>query len=83
VAVHLQGHRVVDARIALGGVATRPWRATEAERSLLGLPLTRVAARRAADIAFQGARPLSHNAFKVALGIETVTDALMLAKDRS
>ena len=83
VAVHLQGHRVVDARIALGGVATRPWRAIEAERSLVGLPLTRAAARRAAELAFQGARPLAHNAFKVALGIETVTDALMLAKDRS
>jgi len=83
VAVHLRGNRVTDARIALGGVATRPWRATEAERSLVGLPLTRVAARHAAELAFQGARPLSHNAFKVALGIETVTDALMLAKDRS
>lgn len=83
VAVHLQGHRVADARIALGGVATRPWRATEAERSLLGLPLTRAAARRAAELAFAGAAPLEHNAFKVALGIETVTDALMLAKDRS
>lgn len=83
VAVHLQGQRVADARIALGGVATRPWRATEAERSLLGLPLTRAAARRAAELAFAGAQPLEHNAFKVALGIETVTDALMLAKDRS
>jgi xanthine dehydrogenase YagS FAD-binding subunit len=83
VAVHLQGQRVADARIALGGVATRPWRATEAERSLVGKPLTRVAARQAAELAFQGARPLEHNGFKVALGIETVTDALMLAKDRS
>jgi xanthine dehydrogenase YagS FAD-binding subunit len=83
VAVHLQGQRVADARIALGGVATRPWRATEAERSLVGKPLTRVAARQAAELAFQGAQPLDHNGFKVALGIETVTDALMLAKDRS
>lgn len=83
VAVHLQGHRVADARIALGGVATRPWRATEAERSLVGRPLTRAAARQAAELAFRGAQPLDHNAFKVALGIETVTDALMLAKDRS
>jgi xanthine dehydrogenase YagS FAD-binding subunit len=83
VAVHLQGNRVADARIALGGVATRPWRATEAERSLVGRPLTRAAARQAAALAFAHAQPLSHNAFKVALGIETVTDALMLAKDRS
>ncbi len=83
VAVHLEGNRVADARIALGGVATRPWRATEAERSLIGVPLTRAGARRAGELAFREAQPLSHNAFKVALGIETVTDALMLAKDRS
>jgi xanthine dehydrogenase YagS FAD-binding subunit len=83
VAVQLQGNRVADARIALGGVATRPWRADAAERSLVGRPLTRAAARRAAELAFAEARPLAHNAFKVALGIETVTDALMIAKDRS
>jgi xanthine dehydrogenase YagS FAD-binding subunit len=83
VGLQIEANRVVDARIALGGVATRPWRATEAERSLLGQPLTRSTARRAAELAFTGAKPLEHNAFKVALGIETVTDALMLAKDRS
>jgi xanthine dehydrogenase YagS FAD-binding subunit len=81
--VHIRGNRVADARIALGGVATRPWRATQAERSLVGMPLTRTTARRVAELAFTGAKPLEHNAFKVALGIETVTDALMLAKDRS
>lgn len=83
VAVQLQGNRVADARIALGGVATRPWRATAAERSLVGKPLTRAAARQAAALAFEGAKPLEHNAFKVALGIETVADALWMAKDRS
>ena len=83
VALRLQDNRVADARIALGGVATRPWRATEAERSLLGLPLTRAAARRAAGLAFKDARALSHNAFKIELGIETVADALMLAKERN
>lgn len=83
VAVHIRRNRVVDARIALGGVATRPWRATAAERSLVGMPLTRAAARHAGELAFESAKPLEHNAFKVPLGIETVTDALMLAKDRS
>ncbi|WP_077001835.1 xanthine dehydrogenase family protein subunit M [Variovorax sp. KK3] len=83
VALRLDGSQVADARIALGGVATRPWRATEAERSLIGGSLTRRTARRAATLAFEGARPLSHNAFKIALGIETVTDALMLAKERT
>ena len=82
VGLQIEDNRVVDARIALGGVATRPWRAAEAERSLIGQPLTRATARRAAELAFAGAKPLEHNAFKVALGIETVADALMLAKDR-
>jgi xanthine dehydrogenase YagS FAD-binding subunit len=83
VAVRIKDQRVADVRIALGGVATRPWRAAEAERSLIGVRLTRRTARRAAALAFEGARPLAHNAFKIALGIETVTDALLQAKDRS
>jgi xanthine dehydrogenase YagS FAD-binding subunit len=83
VALEIRGNRVADARIALGGVATHPWRAVQAERSLVGQPFTRAAARRAAELAFEGAKPLEHNAFKVALGIETVTDALMLARERN
>ena len=83
VGLHVETGRVIDARIALGGVATRPWRATPAERSLIGQPFTRAAARQAAQLAFADAKPLRHNAYKVALGIETVTDALMIAKDRS
>jgi xanthine dehydrogenase YagS FAD-binding subunit len=83
VGLHIESGRVIDARIALGGVATKPWRATAAERSLVGQPFTRNAARQAAQLAFADAKPLQHNGFKVALGIETVTDALMIAKDRS
>jgi xanthine dehydrogenase YagS FAD-binding subunit len=83
VAVELRANKVIDVRIALGGVATRPWRATQAEQSLLGRSLTRAAARDAATLAFQDARPLSHNAFKVPLGIETVVDALISVRGRS
>lgn len=81
--VQIEANQVIDARIALGGVATRPWRARDAERSLIGKPLTRQAALRAAELAFAEAVPLQHNKFKIALGIETVADALMLAKERS
>jgi xanthine dehydrogenase YagS FAD-binding subunit len=59
---------VTDARIALGGVAYRPWRARDAEKSLIGTQLSQSDAERAADLAFTGARPLEHNGFKVALG---------------
>jgi xanthine dehydrogenase YagS FAD-binding subunit len=73
---------VEDCRIALGGVATRPWRATAAEESLLGGPLAERATRRAGEIAFAGARPGRHNAFKIELGIRTVADALRIAGER-
>ncbi|MEA2501387.1 MAG: xanthine dehydrogenase YagS FAD-binding subunit [Actinomycetota bacterium] len=73
---------VDDCRIALGGVATRPWRATAAEKSLIGGPLTEQAARRAGEIAFAGARPGRYNAFKIELGIRTVADALRIAGER-
>jgi xanthine dehydrogenase YagS FAD-binding subunit len=83
VALTLDGEGMVDdCRIALGGVATRPWRAMAAEDSLIGGPLTEQAARRAAEAAFAGARPGRHNAFKIELGIRTVADALRIAGER-
>ncbi|MDX2546708.1 xanthine dehydrogenase family protein subunit M [Streptomyces sp. WI04-05B] len=74
---------VTDCRIGLGGVATRPWRATTAERSLIGERLTRETARRAGEVAFAGARPPRTGAFRVELGIRTVTDALLTAGKRA
>jgi xanthine dehydrogenase YagS FAD-binding subunit len=71
---------VSDARIALGGVAYRPWRAREAEKSLVGTQLSQSDAEQAAEFAFTGARPLEHNGFKVALGKQTVIEALLRAK---
>jgi xanthine dehydrogenase YagS FAD-binding subunit len=83
VALRMDGDAVQDARIALGGVATRPWRAREAEQSLIGRPLTPAAARAAGDIALRGARPGRHNGFRIELGARTVADALLIAKQRS
>jgi xanthine dehydrogenase YagS FAD-binding subunit len=74
---------VGDCRIALGGVATRPWRASAAEQTLIGGPLTAETARRAGEAAFADARPGRHNAFKVELGIRTVADALHIAGERA
>lgn len=74
---------VAECRIALGGVATRPWRATEAERDLLGQPLTTETARHAGEVAFAGARPGGYNGFRVELGIRTVADALRIAGERA
>jgi xanthine dehydrogenase YagS FAD-binding subunit len=73
------GGAVRDARIALGGVATVPWRAERAEAALKGKPLDEQVAQAAADVAFADARPHRDNAYKVALGKRTLTRALLQA----
>jgi xanthine dehydrogenase YagS FAD-binding subunit len=58
---------VRDVRIALGGVAPKPWRAWKAEAALRGAPATAEAFRRAADAELADAQPLPGNAFKLPL----------------
>jgi xanthine dehydrogenase YagS FAD-binding subunit len=67
---------VRTSRIALGGVATAPWRAERAEDMLRGKPIDEGTARVAAETAFATARPRKHNAFKIALGKRTLVRAL-------
>jgi xanthine dehydrogenase YagS FAD-binding subunit len=74
---------IADCRIALGGVATRPWRAAAAEQTLIGERLSERAARNAGEVAFADARPGTYNAFRVELGIRTVADALRIAGERA
>jgi xanthine dehydrogenase YagS FAD-binding subunit len=64
------------ARIALGGVAHKPWRAVEAERSLVGKRADEAAFKQAAEIAMKEARPLRDNAFKVNLAKRSIVRAL-------
>jgi xanthine dehydrogenase YagS FAD-binding subunit len=79
-AVALEGDKVREVRIGLGGVATIPWRAKEAEAELLGKPLNEGNAAAAAEAAFARARPREDNAFKVSLGKTTLVRALFEAK---
>lgn len=79
VALDMDGGRVREARIALGGVATVPWRAREAEAALAGQDLTEASAQRAAEAAFRGARTHGHNDFKPELGRRTLVRALLQA----
>jgi xanthine dehydrogenase YagS FAD-binding subunit len=83
VALDIQGDLVRDARIAIGGVATRPWRARDAEQSLIGRKLDERAARHAGELAYVNARTTLQNAFRVPLGIAAVERALMIARERA
>ncbi len=67
---------VQSARLALGGVATVPWRASRAEEVLRGAPATEETFRAAADAELEAAEPLRHNEFKVALTRNTIVAVL-------
>jgi len=77
VALDLRHGTVHDARIAVGGVGTRPWRLTAVEKALCGRRPTEDHVQAAAAHAADGARPLRHNGFKVTLVQRTVTRAVL------
>jgi xanthine dehydrogenase YagS FAD-binding subunit len=68
----MDGQVIREARIALGGVGTKPWRAPEAERALRGAAATAENFAKAAAIALQGAKPYAHNAYKIPLGQQAI-----------
>ena len=70
--------KITRARIALGGVGTKPWRSTEAEDELTDQPATEGVFRKAADAAMRGAKPQSQNGFKVELAKRCLVHALKL-----
>jgi xanthine dehydrogenase YagS FAD-binding subunit len=70
---------VTKARIALGGVGTKPWRSPEAEAALLGKPAVAVTFRKSAEAAMRHAKPQSENAFKIELARRCLAHALKLA----
>jgi xanthine dehydrogenase YagS FAD-binding subunit len=72
------GH-VTRARIALGGVGTKPWRSPEAEAALAGHPANEANFRKAAEAAMRDAKPRSENAFKIELARRCLTHALQMA----
>jgi len=76
-ALDVEGGVVRDARIAFGGVAHKPWRASKAEAALRGAPATEESFRRAADAELADAQPLSENAFKVPLARNLLTRTLL------
>jgi xanthine dehydrogenase YagS FAD-binding subunit len=84
VAVAIDGRRIRSARLALGGVAHKPWRLTAAETALRGASLDDEEALKSAIAAsFTDARPLAHNGFKVALAQRVALRALQTAGARA
>ena len=75
-AIELDGDNVKDLRIALGGVAHKPWRALKAEAALRGKPATPENFRAAAEAELADAQPLRDNAFKVELAKRTMVAVL-------
>lgn len=78
-ALEMDGDQIKQARVAMGGVAHKPWRALEAERYLQGKTATEANFQAAAAAEMGNAKPLEHNAFKVELGKRMIVRAMMQA----
>ncbi|MEO7658060.1 MAG: xanthine dehydrogenase family protein subunit M [Pyrinomonadaceae bacterium] len=75
-ALETDGDRIKQARIVLGGVAHKPWRSREAEKTLVGKRANRTSFEAAAAVALTGAKPLSHNSYKIELAKRAIVVAL-------
>ena len=71
--------KIREARIALGGVAPRPWRVAEAEKALSGQQAGEAAFKNAAEILIRGAKPQRQNGFKIELARRSIVRALTTA----
>ena len=77
--MRIEAGKIRDARLALGGVAAKPWRARAAEKILAGRAPDATAFRRAAEAALADAKPSGDNAFKIELAQRILVRALTLA----
>ena len=75
-ALRMQGGRIAEARLVLGGVAPIPWRCLDAETALVGRAVDAETCALAGEAALRGAEPLEHNAYKVPLAQGLITQAL-------
>jgi xanthine dehydrogenase YagS FAD-binding subunit len=81
VGLDMDGDTIRQARIALGGVAHKPWRKPEAEALLTGQPATKESFRQVAEALVQGAKGYSSNTFKIELAKRAIVRALQMAVD--
>jgi xanthine dehydrogenase YagS FAD-binding subunit len=82
-ALDMDGTSCRDARIVLGGVAHKPWRAFDAEAALRGQPLSDEVLQRVGAAAVAGAKGYEHNAFKIELARRAVARAIRIAANKA
>ena len=75
-ALDISGGIIKQARLAMGGVAHKPWRLFDAEKALIGKPATEDSFKNAAQIAMQGSKAYEYNAFKLRMAPGAITEAL-------
>lgn len=80
-ALEISGGSIITARLAMGGVAHKPWRLTEAEKMLAGKPVSEEAFKGAAQIAVKDAKAYQHNSYKLKLAPNAVLEALKKAAE--
>ncbi|SHM36970.1 FAD binding domain-containing protein [Flavobacterium saccharophilum] len=81
-ALDIQNNTINDVRLAMGGVAHKPWRLTEVEEFLKGKTVSETIFRQAADLAMKGARGYGDNDFKLTLGPNAIVEALTIASSK-
>lgn len=82
VGLDIKNNVINDARLAMGGVAHKPWRLTETEEFLKGKAVSETTFRQAAELAMKGARSYGGNDFKLTLGPNAITEALTIAASK-
>ena len=80
-ALEMDGDKIKQVRLSMGGVAHKPWRALEAEKMLVGKEATETNFKFAAAAEMANAKPLEHNKFKVELGNRAIVRALQMARN--
>jgi len=82
-ALNIQNNIIQDARLAMGGVAHKPWRLVEAEAYLKGKPVTEANFNYAAQLAMKDAKGYGENTFKLKLAPNSIVEALTIAASKS
>ncbi|TDQ11926.1 FAD binding domain-containing protein [Pedobacter metabolipauper] len=81
--LELKSNRIIKVRLAMGGVAHKPWRLTEAEAFLTGKDATEVNFKLASEIALKGSKSFGQNNFKLKLAPNSIIEALNQAKSKA